>query len=368
MSHDQFSTQIQKTGFVLENQIAQQLRAEKWTVISNRYYVDDAEESVREIDLVAYKATRTQHFDVYTTLLISCKKSEANAWALLSRNIDLKDPNSDWQPVHAWSNDKALAFQLFKPDSAKLYHDAVAALGVTDVLSTPNVEVFAFQEMNKVSGAPQNDKAIFSAITSLMKAQAYELGALPQRKRTPVVYQFNLVSIVDTELVRLMFVGQKIKAASIDHEQYIARYIIKKRATFSRIRFMRSNVFSNLLPQYSALHKANCAWFDAECNSFYFDIVKDRKRVVILIEDFRKEIQWPLRMALIGAKHTVPNLDKLDLYWSEPDSSIYIYAPISQEAVDALNEDQKLREKVGAALAKFYRYKGSFKFEEEIPF
>ena len=87
MQYEQLPTQILKTGFVLENQIAQQLKAAKWTVISNRYYVDDAEESIREIDLVAYQATRVQHFDVYTTLLVSRKKSEANAWALLSREI-----------------------------------------------------------------------------------------------------------------------------------------------------------------------------------------------------------------------------------------------------------------------------------------
>ena len=45
MTHKQFAEQIEKTGFVLENRIAQALKAAKWTVISNRYYVDDAEES-----------------------------------------------------------------------------------------------------------------------------------------------------------------------------------------------------------------------------------------------------------------------------------------------------------------------------------
>ncbi len=38
--------------------------------------------------------------------------------------------------------------------------------------------------MNRVSGAPHNDKNIFSAVTSLMKAQAYELGALSHRKKS----------------------------------------------------------------------------------------------------------------------------------------------------------------------------------------
>ena len=112
MTNQRLPAQIAKTGFVLENRIAQLLKAAKWTVISNRYYVDDAQESVREIDLVAYQTSKVQHFDVYTTLIISCKKSETNLWALLARDINLKDPNSDWQPLHAWSNDKAITHQL----------------------------------------------------------------------------------------------------------------------------------------------------------------------------------------------------------------------------------------------------------------
>lgn len=212
MAYDNLPDQILKTGFVLENRIAQALKAAKWTVISNRYYIDDAEESIREIDLIAYRVTRVQHFSVYTALIISCKKSEPNAWALLARDIDLKDPNSDWQPLHSWSNDKAVAYQLASLGCAKRYHDGILKLGVTGVLDTPAVEVFAFQEMNKASGAPQNDKNVFAAVTSLMKAQAYELGALPLRKKTPAVYQFNLLSIVDTDLVRLMFSSDNISA------------------------------------------------------------------------------------------------------------------------------------------------------------
>ena len=112
MTASPFVVEIRKTGFVLENEIAQTLKRSGWTVISNKYYVDDSEETVREIDLVAYRVSKIQHFDVYTVLIVSCKKSDTNAWALLARPINLKDPNSDWWPLHAWSNDKALAFQL----------------------------------------------------------------------------------------------------------------------------------------------------------------------------------------------------------------------------------------------------------------
>lgn len=369
MSSDQFSEQILKTGFVLENNIAQQLKAARWTVISNRYYVDDAEESVREIDLVAYQVSRVQHFDVYTALLVSCKKSDANAWALLCREIDLKDPNSNWQPLHAWSNDKAVAFQLAKTDCARSYHEAVALSSVGEALRTPAVEVFAFQEMSKSSGAPQNDKAIFSATTSLMKAQAYELDALPRRRTKPAVYQFNLLSVVDSDLIRLYFQGASIESQPVDQEHYIARYIIKKQATFSRIRFLRAEAFSEILPEYSALHRENCRWFGAQCDAFYLDVVKDPTRANTLVSAFRDEIRWPVRWALIEKKMPAPEIDKVDFYWSEDGGLLRIFGPFGSAGAQVLNGDQKAKDKVAAALKRVYRYDGDFEFDDDdIPF
>jgi len=369
MAHEHLATQIEKTGFVLENRIAQQLKAARWTVISNRYYVDDAEESIREIDLIAYRVSRIQHFDVYTTLIISCKKSDVNAWALLARDIDLKDPNSDWQPLHAWTNDKALAFQLGSPGFAKRYHEQVSQLGVKDALQTPEVEVFAFQEMNKVSGAPQNDKNIFSAVTSLMKAQAYELGALPQRKKKPSIYQFNLLSVVDAELFRLMFSGQTIEASSVDAEHYIARYIIRKRETFSRIRFLRAHKFAQALSDYGNLHQANCQRFAHECTSFYDNIVQDSTRIQALIEEFRKEVGWYIswRLEHNGQKPVQPST--IYLHWDKSKKSLEVSGPFGVGGESDLNNDAKAKDYVAKTLQKIYRYTGPFKFEDDdIPF
>jgi hypothetical protein len=306
---------------------------------------------------------------VYTTLIISCKKNEANIWALLARDIDLKDPNYDWQPLHAWSNDKALAYQLGGAGCAKRYHEGVSRLGIRSVLQNPAVEVFAFQEMTKTSGAPQNDRNIFQAVTSLMKAQAYELGALPQRKKTPAVYQFNLLSIVDTDLVRLMFSGQAVDAVPVDSEHYIARYIIKKRETFSRIRFLRADAFITALPDYAALHAANCQWFDSEWNAFFKDIVKDEKRVNTLIDDFRKQAGWHIRWPLIKNGRKAPEPSEITLYWSEPKGSVRVCASFEPEGAALLNGDAGARTRVGTALQSIYRYSGPFEFEDDsIPF
>jgi len=364
-----FEAQIRKTGFVLEDRLAQELRAAHWTVISSKYYVDDAEETVREIDLVAYQAAQLKDLDIYTVLIISCKKSEANAWSLLARQIDLRDPNSDWWPLHAWSNVKALRFQLQEPGATRRYHEQMIGQGVVDALATPAVDVFAFQEMTLTTGAPQDDRKIFAAVTSLMKAQAYELGALPQRKKRASVYQFNLLSVVDAELVRLMFTGGTIAAAAVDSEHYIARYIVHKQETFSRIRFIRADAFTQALPDYGRLHQANTRWFVSERDSFFLDVVTSPAKLRVFLEEFRREVGWHIRWSL--ERHGLTKIEPSDvsLYWNAESARLEIQAPIGDEGAALLNEDNLSRKHSASALKRIYRYEGAFIFkDDEIPF
>lgn len=369
MELSKLETQIRKTGFVLENQVAQILKSAGWTVISNKYYVDDFEESVREIDLVAYQVQKVQHFDVYTVLVVSCKKSESNAWALLARDINLRDPNSDWWPLHAWSNDKSLLYQLAEPKAAKRYHDGVVALGVQEALNLPSVEVFAFQEMDRSSGSPQNDRPIFSAVTSLMKAQAYELGALPLRKKAPSIYQFNLLSVVDAELARLMFRGNDITASEIDSEHYLARYIVKKKETFSRIRFIRANAFAETLKDYGRLHQANAKWFGSMCDSFFDGIMKDYQRINVLLDDFKKQVAWDLSWRIRRRFDIKVEIDSFWFRWDQNASHVAIGFKLEERMVDFLNSDFQSNALVKRALSEIYRYADSFVFEvDDIPF
>lgn len=110
-----FEQGIKKTGFDLEFRISKILQDNNWTVINNRYYIDDHQETVREIDIIAYKASQLEDFLLLTTLVVSCKKSEENAWVLLSKNRDAQDPNVEWKPMHVWTNNKALNFTLASP-------------------------------------------------------------------------------------------------------------------------------------------------------------------------------------------------------------------------------------------------------------
>lgn len=378
---------IKKTGFVLENQIAQQMKANGWTVISNKYYEDDHSGTVREVDLLAYKVRLTPSFNVFTVLLASCKKSADHAWALLSREINPSDPNADWWPMHAWSNDPALRERLADTSCPKRFHEAASKLGVKEALSMPSVEVFAFQELSKntaqastsnttqtkkirgnAGSQPKNDTAIFSAITSLMKAQAYELNALPNRKKKPCVYQFNLISVAETDLLRMMFKDSDIECTPIEHEHYIGRYIIQRKETFSRIRFIRANAFEKCLNDYDRLHESNCKWFISESDDFYADILKDNKRTKILIDAFRKEVHNYVKWKANSEFKEIVNMEDADLVYSKKDDLVHIYVDASERAIDSLNKSQSIKERIAKALEKVYRYKGEFEFTVDIPF
>jgi hypothetical protein len=165
IDQDKIIEGIRKTGFDLEFRVSEILRGSGWSVINNRYYVDDQQETVREIDLVAYKVKKYDDLWVYTSLIVSCKKNEQKSWAFLSKNINPTDPNTEWRPLHVWTNDKALEFTISQAGWKDTYFSHLEALGVNEILRIPEAHIFAFQEMSNSNGAPHNDKAIFNSVT-----------------------------------------------------------------------------------------------------------------------------------------------------------------------------------------------------------
>ncbi len=360
---------ISKTGFCLEFETSQVLKKNGWTVINNKYYMDDQQATVREVDLVAYRARQVQHFLVYTTLIVSCKKSEQNIWALLSKDVDHKDPNIDWRPLHIWSNDKALQYMVSQASFKDKYLEEIATVPTVKAMRTPACHVFAFQEMNRKSGKPQNDRPIFESVTSLMKAQAYELDALHHRKKVPVVYQFNLLSVLDTELLRLHFSEESIDAIQEQDVDYVANYIVSKRETFAKVHFIRRDALASILPDYSCLHEANCNVFDALCDRFYADAVSDSNKVAVFKKDFLKELLWRIRWGLRDGSKGDRTFDDTWLYWKKSPGIISIQVNASEEEIVELNENVDVKKKVGQLFLKYYRYQGPFEFAvDEVPF
>ena len=359
---------IGRTGFHLEQQVASTLRKAGWSVISNRYYVDDQENAVREMDMVAYQVKDVLGLQVYTTLIISCKKSDKNVWALLSRDRERDDPNVDWSPTHIWSNDRALAFATSQSSWPEQYYARTRELGVQRVSSEPEVDIFAYKEMNRESGAPQNDKPIFASVTSLMKAQSYEIEALPQRKKTPSIYQFNLIAVVDADLVRAHFDGARVVASEIVDELYVARYLIKRRETSARIHFVNVDEFAKLLKDYRRLHLANALVFREARDVFYKDILSDRQRIAVFESDFSAAVLGPINSRLRQSTKKFAEIDSISASFDKQSNTASVLIDALDGAEEYLEADLHARRWVASALKKIYRYEGPFRFAWNVPF
>lgn len=368
-SFEKYIVNIRKTGFDLEFRASQILREHGWSVINNKYYIDDQQPAVREIDLVAYKVGQIRHFLVYTTLIISCKKSDQNLWALLSKEINLKDPNIDWRPLHIWSNDRVIDYMITQIDFKERYFRAVAKDGITSAARSPDCHVFAFQEMNIESGKPQNDRPIFESITSLMKAQAYELDALPQRRKNPAIYQFNLISVVDTQLIRIHFTPTSTEAISVDDVDYIANYIVRKKETFARVHFVRYEILSKILKDYNQLHENNCIAFDVICDWYYQDAVQDDNKRKLFLDEFLKYLKWHLFLWCQDKFNRTQSFDDMYLSWKVTPGILSIQIDMSEADISLLNDDEDIKKKTKYILKKIYKYEGPFEFSVvEVPF
>ena len=370
---------ISTTGFLLENKVAQILKRNNWQVISNKYYIDDLQETVKEIDLIAYKCRHVQGFDIYTSLVISCKKSATNAWGLIAREIRHNDPNTDFEPFHGWSNNKSLDFELSKEYFAKNYYSEGRNAGLNDLLKKPDFDIFAFQEIDKTSAKAKNDSAIFSSITSLMKAQAYELSVLPERiknqKRKPAIYQFNLISLTDTELIRFVAGGEggeEVSASLVSDADYITHYIINSKETFVRIRFINYSAFEEQLNLYNALHEFNCKFFKEKENDFFNDAIKNREKRSIYEDEFTKEAIFTLNsIRYDDLKSSAYQIKDIELSWNNRGNHVWIDIDDGVDAVEASDYYSSNTECIEAAkklLLKYYRYNGAMKFSFILPF
>jgi len=147
---NQYIKGIMETGFGLEYTVSKSLLQNGWTVINNKYYIDDVQGAAREIDILAYKVALKKGILIYTVLIISCKKSSENAWALLTKEKKQNDPNIDWNPVTIWSNEKIIKLMLENYEWKSEYVNSSEKLD--DLLFSPRKHIFAFQELSKRMG------------------------------------------------------------------------------------------------------------------------------------------------------------------------------------------------------------------------
>ncbi len=367
MNDSDYIKGIKTTGFGLEFSVSKSLIENGWTVINNKYYIDDVQGSAREIDILAYKVGLENGIQVYTVLIISCKKSSENAWALLTKEKNQNDPNIDWNPVTIWSNQKILKFIVENYDWKTGYVNSSQKLN--NLLFSPQKHIFAFQELSKKNGKPQNDRTIFNSVVSSMKSQDYEIGSLEKRKQQDSLYNFNLISVVDAPLLRINYDDGGPNIEYINSDIYVGSYIINRKETVSRVHFVMSDVFTSCLSTYNMLHSHNINQTSVIFKSYYIDCLKDQQKVNLFLGEFSRNIRWDIYEAIRDLRTDKNVKDVTGLIWDEKKAlaSIFVDDVWRDEEVDALNKNIEIRSKVKKALKKIYRYDGEFYFDMDIP-
>lgn len=371
MNNKMFIEGINKTGFGLEYSISQILINDGWTVINNKYYIDDVQEIAREIDVLAYKVSIKDDIQIYTVLIISCKKNIDNAWALLAKNKNEKDPNIDWFPVTLWTNHKIIKLMIDHFEWKRTYISTSQKL--LNDLFLPEKHIFAFQEMNKKTGSPQNDKNIFNSIVSSMKSQNYEIESLKKRKDKDALYNFNLISVVDAPLMRIEYSTGEPVVKNIDTDIYVGSYIINKKETNSRVHFINADCFSEHLATYDSLHSHNVDQAFQIYDSYFDNCVKSDVKVKLFEKEFNRKIRWEIYSYLKDIRNgNEPEYGDIfvDVRWDEKRSmlALSIRGVWDEDELQSFNNNDELKKAVISALNHYYHYTGEIYFESNVPF
>ncbi|MBA3774615.1 MAG: hypothetical protein H0X13_19625 [Ramlibacter sp.] len=184
---------LQQTGFPFEHHIYKQVTKQGWNTIPNRLYVDAEEDKTREMDLLCYRAEKGPEVTTYTVLLISCKARTNRPWVLMTRPWPKVRPVwYSYPPVPIWTNTKALQHEVSLNTWGLEYFNEAASAGLPDWAEDSREEVFALQECEAMKGggterfSAKGDSSLYAGVMSLLKAFAYEVEAVQERRGVSV--------------------------------------------------------------------------------------------------------------------------------------------------------------------------------------
>jgi hypothetical protein len=357
---------LAKTGFLLENSVAEAFRKNGWGVINGRYYTDDVDGRAKELDIVAYKVKSGAEIEVVTSVLISCKKDEANAWAIMSRKRPDNDPNNDWEPVHLWTNDEILSAYLGQMDWKKSYIFQDKAL-FSDIFKISK-QAFAFQLVSLAACSAGNDKPIFDSISGLMKAQEYEISSLPARMQKKRVYLFNLLTIVDAEIYEANYDSSEAHVTELTEFRHLARYIVNKKEQISRITIGSYSEIKKFVGNFDRLSKHDVDFFNSCIEDAYLKFYEIPRVSNLIAKKMSKKL---LPRINIGLSRVVdkPFDGDISFNYDKRKKELVVHLPGEDDEAERVFRKDDLLEKIGEFLKVEARYQGRFRVEGyDIPF
>ncbi|WP_167029994.1 hypothetical protein [Luteibacter sp. SG786] len=372
---------IERTGFPLENRTARAFAEAGWSTVSNKYYVDDLSGEVREIDLIAYKVHRHEEYSVYSAIIVSCKRTSDNKWVFMTRPAKPFDPNVNSTPLHFWTNDPAIEYPLSRNKFPEEFNEALATHSPS-IWGVPKHEIFGFQELVAVTQSKKNappeitrfsaidDRAMFSSIKSLMKAQAYELGRLGSRWKKPAVYVFSLLAVMDGDMLEVSYQEKDPSIEETKLQNYIAHYIIKGAEQFSRINFVHASSLPGIIKELDAAHTNTVAQVDAARKGFFATVLSNADQRGSLIPAFGKKVLLAINVYGKFRGDEVATEDSIDLFYHREHNQLEIQLnnTLDEAAIQLLNGSENLMNKTRDALKQIFKYDGNFTFTTGLPF
>lgn len=223
--------------------------------------------------------------------------------------------------------------------------------------------------MNKTNGKPQNDRDIYDSISSLIKAQGYELDSLLKRGRDKRrFYSFNLLTIADTELVRLRFHGDQIDPEAISSDTYVGRYIVNQEEVNARVNLARASHLDATVSAYDEVHKFNYNFFREQIQAYYRAPFADYQSAQVFKIELERHLLYWINRALNLQWHDDHRIKEIELSWNRDKDHLQIGVDAMPDQIARLNSDERLNQKAKSALASIYRYEGPFAFEFTVPF
>ena len=117
------------------------------------------------------------------------------------------------------------------------------------------------------------------------------------------------------------------------------------------------------------MHDANCKWFNSAINAFYDEILKDFRRIDVLIEEFRSKVGWSIYWVVKQELGIQISVETIYLSWNKKGKYAEVTLVSEQPVVESLNKNIAIKQKVSAAFKEVYRYSGEFLFAvDDIPF
>jgi hypothetical protein len=350
---------IEKTGFLFEKFISDILENDGWTVINNRYYIDNTTNIPRELDILAYKANSHMEFKHYFVILISCKKTEDNDWVFLTKKSTKR--NIDLHPVLLWTNSEIVEATDFKNDLKNfIINGNDERPEIAEIFDIAN-NVYAFQEVK--GEKPQNDKNIYQSIDSLLKAAAFEIKSLAERKKEPVCYTFNLLTVLDGDIYELNNDNGHMDIQLKENVKYVNRFIINNEDSFYRLQFCTKSYFPTLLSNYEQYRQSELRLFSSMIDGYFSDCIYRPDYLMASIKKIDKE----LKKILIYKIKDINNLSPLSIIYDSSASLIQICIDYIYLDTTEINQDKYIKAHTAKVLDKYLHYKGQFEYSD-IPF